>query len=122
MYAKLLNRAVLVINSVDVARNLMEKRGAIYSDRPRFVLMNEMYVLPDPEYHIANVAKPRLGLDGNVAMLPYGERFRRSRRWIHDSFSTTALSTYHSRQRRETNVLLKGILARPTAFTSYIAR
>lgn len=42
VYAKLLNRPMVIINSLDVARDLMEKRGAIYSDRPRFVLLNEM--------------------------------------------------------------------------------
>ena len=44
VYAKLLHKSILVINSVDIARDLMEKRGANYSDRPRFVLLTEMFV------------------------------------------------------------------------------
>lgn len=45
VYVKVLNKAILAINSFDIARDLMEKRGAIYSDRPRMVLLNEVYVL-----------------------------------------------------------------------------
>ncbi|TCD64286.1 hypothetical protein EIP91_004294 [Steccherinum ochraceum] len=105
VYAKALNKQMVVINSLDVARDLMEKRGAIYSDRPRFVLLNEM-----------------LDLDCNVPLLSYSNQFRKTRKWIQDSFSSAALAAYRPRQRRETNVMLKGILARPTAFSAHIAR
>lgn len=64
----------------------------------------------------------RLGVEGNVAFLRYGDRFRRGRKWVHDAFTSTALASYRSRQRREVNVLLKGVLTRPTAFTAHIAR
>lgn len=42
VYVKVLNQAILAISSFDIARDLLEKRGAIYSDRPRMVLLNEV--------------------------------------------------------------------------------
>ncbi|THH30274.1 hypothetical protein EUX98_g3897 [Antrodiella citrinella] len=105
VYAKLLNRPMIVTSSFEVAKDLMEKRGAVYSDRPRFVLLNEM-----------------LDLDCNVPLLSYGNQFRKTRKWIQDSFSSAVLPTYRSKQRREMNIMLKGILARPTVITSHIAR
>lgn len=37
-----LGQPIIVLNSVDDARNLMDKRGAEYSDRPRAVLLGEL--------------------------------------------------------------------------------
>lgn len=34
MYIRLLDADVIVVNSTDVATNLLEKRSHIYSDRP----------------------------------------------------------------------------------------
>ena len=38
---------MIVLSSQEVVRDLMEKRSAIYSDRPRFVLFNELFVASD---------------------------------------------------------------------------
>ena len=42
MYAKFFNRPVVVINSQKIARDLLDKRGGIYSSRPRLVMLREM--------------------------------------------------------------------------------
>ena len=41
MFARLFHKPAIIINSVKVARELMEKRSANYSDRPAFVLLEE---------------------------------------------------------------------------------
>lgn len=42
MYIRLFQTPALVVSSVEIANELMEKRGAIYSDRPPLVLFNEL--------------------------------------------------------------------------------
>jgi hypothetical protein len=37
-----LGQRVIVLNSVEAAVDLLDKRGAKYSDRPRFVLFEQM--------------------------------------------------------------------------------
>ena len=39
---RVLGRPVIVINSLKAAKELMDKKGAIYSDRPRMVLFQEL--------------------------------------------------------------------------------
>lgn len=34
---------MIILNSCEAAHELLEQRGAMYSDRPRFVLLSEMY-------------------------------------------------------------------------------
>ena len=42
IYLNVLGKSMIVINDLKVARDLMDKRGSIYSDRPRLVLFCEM--------------------------------------------------------------------------------
>lgn len=42
VYARLFRTPALVINSVQAAQDLMEKRSSKYSDRPRFILLAEL--------------------------------------------------------------------------------
>ena len=40
--ARILHKTVIIINDLEIARDLLEKRGSKYSDRPRQVLFSEM--------------------------------------------------------------------------------
>lgn len=46
IYIHVLGKPMIIINDLVVARELMDRRGSIYSDRPRYVLFREMYVSP----------------------------------------------------------------------------
>ena len=45
IYFRLFRRPTLILNSLVAARDLLDKRSVKYSDRPRMVLMSEMYVI-----------------------------------------------------------------------------
>jgi hypothetical protein len=51
IYVNLLGQPVIVLNSVKSAVDLLDKKGAIYSDRPRFVLL-EAYCNTRPSFKI----------------------------------------------------------------------
>jgi len=44
IHVHVLGRHMVVLSSLQAARDLLESRGSIYSDRPRFVLLSEMFV------------------------------------------------------------------------------
>jgi hypothetical protein len=44
IYFHALGQSIVVLNSAQAAVDLLDKRGAIYSDRPRFVMFVEMSV------------------------------------------------------------------------------
>ncbi|CDO69938.1 hypothetical protein BN946_scf184836.g12 [Trametes cinnabarina] len=106
VYAKLFQRPVLVLNSLRAAQDLLEKRSSKYSSRPRLVLLSEL-----------------MGWDNVITHMPYGERFRKHRRWMQEGLqSKNALFGYRSVQRRETYTLLAGLLESPADFASHIHR
>lgn len=43
------HRPILIVSSANVARELLEKRGGKYSDRPYSILANKLYVIRFPE-------------------------------------------------------------------------
>ena len=51
MHLRVFNKDLLILSSFEDAQELLEKRSAIYSSRPRFVLYTEMYVYILPNYH-----------------------------------------------------------------------
>ena len=44
VYFNTLGIHVVVLNTFEAARDLLEKKGALYSDRPRFVMLKELCV------------------------------------------------------------------------------
>ncbi|KAI9566800.1 cytochrome P450 [Boletus coccyginus] len=69
VYANLIGKDFVIINSIKVARDLLERRSAIYSERP-YIPSNELF-----------------GMDFNSGLLPYGTTWR-----LHRKMFNTALN------------------------------
>lgn len=55
IYVHVIGRPVIIINDLGIARELMEKRGAVYSDRPPLILISQMLdQLPIPYGDLAS--------------------------------------------------------------------
>ncbi|KAH9925581.1 cytochrome P450, partial [Fomitopsis serialis] len=100
IFLRMFNTPVLVINSAAAARDLLDKRSAIYSDRPYSVMMIDL-----------------LGWEHDFVLTPYNEEFRKHRRWMHKPFfSKSCLAAVADMQRREAIALLMGLLNDPEDF------
>ena len=64
-----------------------------------------------------------LGWKEVPTQMGYGERYRKHRRWMHDAFvAKDALLSYRAMQRRETYILLAGLVSSPQDYTSHARR
>lgn len=64
-----------------------------------------------------------MGWDSVINNLPYGDRFRKHRKWLLDAFQSKAnLVGYYPIQRRETYTLLSGLCESPELFVDHIKR
>ncbi|KAG2366255.1 cytochrome P450 [Suillus spraguei] len=102
MYARLLNKPVIVINSEEVAKDLFEGRSTIYSDRPQSIVYEPFAV------------------DFSIALLPYGDRWRLHRRMLHQSFCQAKIPTYHALQLRAAHKMLSSLLQDPGNYTRHV--
>ncbi|RCI08583.1 hypothetical protein L249_4699 [Ophiocordyceps polyrhachis-furcata BCC 54312] len=92
---RILGRPVIVLNSVQAAVDLLNRRGANYSERPRF--------------HLFQVG----GWVKTLSFMPLGPDFRKHRTMLQTSFQKSSVVRYQPLQEREAARMLKGILERP---------
>ncbi|KAF9526217.1 cytochrome P450 [Crepidotus variabilis] len=105
VYLQILGTDMVVLNSLDAARDLLEKRGSIYSDRPRFVLLSEM-----------------MGWELASTHMRYGPRFRKHRRFINQFFNQKAVAGFRPLQEKEILILLEGMMHDPDRFVDHLRR
>ncbi|KAH7913596.1 cytochrome P450 [Hygrophoropsis aurantiaca] len=91
VYSRALGQEIIIINSEDVARALMEKRSHNYSDRPRLAT-----ILP-------------FGWGYNTGFQPYADRWRLHRRCLHQAFRADSVSHYRPMQLRKARQLCLSI-------------
>lgn len=84
------------LNSSKVVEDLLEKRSAIYSSRPRFPMAQEL-------------------MSGNnrFLLMPYGERWRKIRKIMHQILSTRQADKFQPYQDIESRKLLHNYLRKP---------
>ncbi|KAG0702312.1 cytochrome P450 [Suillus ampliporus] len=103
-HISVLGQHIIVVNSVKAAMDMMDKKSTIYSDRP---------VLP--------MAGELVGLKHVMTLLPYGDHFRRHRKYFHRVIgSRAALDIYNPVEEVETHRFLKRVLAKPDQLQAHI--
>ncbi|KZT69359.1 cytochrome P450 [Daedalea quercina L-15889] len=105
IYARFFSTPVIVLNSIDACRALMDKKGAKYSGRPPFTFHNEII-----EWR-------------NLVLMQYTEQWRRHRRWYRVAFESKAVvDTYQPLQMAEAHKLLSDLLQTPDNFILHIKK
>ncbi|KAF8573408.1 cytochrome P450 [Ramaria rubella] len=94
---------MVFINSEDVAAELFEKRSRIYSNRPVFLMLNDL-----------------MGFTWSFVMMPYGVRWRRHRKMFHPEFNPTSVVEYQDVQVGRTREFLSQLLKTPEGFAENI--
>ncbi|KAI0365451.1 cytochrome P450 [Pilatotrama ljubarskyi] len=94
LYFTAFGTPLLVLNSFETAHELLDKRGALYSDRPRFVMVKEL-----------------MRFDWNLVLMSYGRRFIAQRRVVQQEFSPAIVARVHRPvMEREVHALLGRLL------------
>ncbi|KAF5325396.1 hypothetical protein D9619_009676 [Psilocybe cf. subviscida] len=100
---EVLGQRIIVLNSLEAAQELFEKRSANYSDRPRMLMHSELS-----------------GFNYNFAMGRYGSWWRRHRRSFNEYFRASAVWKYQPIQALETRIFLNRLLQSPDKFLAHI--
>ncbi|KAJ8592290.1 cytochrome P450 [Rhizopogon salebrosus TDB-379] len=101
IYARLLSKRILVINSEDIAKDLFDGRSQIYSDKPQSFVFKSF------------------AADFNASVMPYGDRWRLHRRIFQQPFHQAAIPTYHAVLLRSAHKMLFNFLHDPAHYPSH---
>lgn len=97
---------IIILNSARKAVEMLDKHGAIYSDRPIIPMGGEL-----------------VGWKNTLVLVPYGDRFRNYRRLAHQLFGNAQLMKgFHPIEELETHRFIKNLLARPDDFAEHVRR
>ncbi|KAF8129583.1 cytochrome P450 [Boletus edulis] len=102
VYSRLLGKDIIVINSEQVAKDLLETQSRNHSDRP-YLITNEL-----------------CGVDFNSVLLPYGDRWRLHRRFFHQTFRLGAVPRFLPYQHSRACHLLQRLLEAPEEFSDHM--
>ncbi|KPM38746.1 hypothetical protein AK830_g7818 [Neonectria ditissima] len=104
IHVKSLGQSIVVLNSVDAAREILERKGANFCDRPRFTLLEVM------------------GWGKTLTFLPFGNRWQMHRKLLQTSFSNTNVRRWHKLQVTEARRTVDNILRRPDGWETSLRR
>ncbi|KAF8625112.1 hypothetical protein AX15_005542 [Amanita polypyramis BW_CC] len=93
IYLEIAGLKVVVLDSLEAATELLERRSSIYSSRPRTTMITEL-----------------MGWDIHLAFIPYGEQWRSQRKLMHQVFHTAASKNLRPHLLKATHGLLRRIL------------
>ncbi|KAF7346478.1 hypothetical protein MSAN_01875900 [Mycena sanguinolenta] len=104
VHAQMFGKHILILNSVKVATELLEKRAPLYSDRPILPMLT------------------LTAWDFNLAFMPRGNKWRERRRLFQQRFRRDAAAAYRPVQLRKIQDLLRGLLSTPEDFAVHIKK
>ena len=119
VYCTLFGRQILIIQTMDVAKALLEQRSGVYSDRPP-VKANKEYAKYTGFPIVLPINLYSIGSEFNSALLRYGEKWRLHRRLFHQSFRADSVRDYLPIQLRKVRQLLIGIFNSPDQYQRQI--
>jgi len=122
VYINVAGQGILILNSVKVAADLLDRRARIYSSRPRTIGKYTLSMISLSAYCFLTVAGEILTGDLLMPMLPYGDRWRRMRRAAHEGLSPSASKNFFASQEKEACLMLDGMLQKNSDWKNEIAR
>ncbi|OCH88152.1 cytochrome P450 [Obba rivulosa] len=103
-YLNIMGMGIVYLHTAEVAKELLVKRGAVYSDRPPLIMATEL-----------------CGYEPG-ALRSYGDRLRRQRALMERALGMMTIPTYHPLLEVETGNLLHQLVSSPGDYCQHITR
>ena len=101
-----LGQPIIIINSAEVAGDMLDKKSVIYSDRPILQMAGEL-----------------VGWKHTLVLLPYGARFRRYRRLCHSLIgSQVVVKRFFPSEELEARRFLRRVLMKPDDLSAHVRK
>ncbi|KIY43463.1 cytochrome P450, partial [Fistulina hepatica ATCC 64428] len=103
VYAEVLGKSIVVLNSLDTINDLLEKRATYFTSRPKLVVVGEL-----------------MSLNEGMPMLPYGTAWKRQRRLANQALSHTSVKKYYKQQSEIVTLFLRDLLSSPESYVEHL--
>ncbi|KAH9477593.1 Cytochrome P450 monooxygenase 98 [Psilocybe cubensis] len=103
LHLSVAGHSIIVLNSLEAVRDLLERRSAIYSDRPKFTILNDV-----------------MGFSWLMPFMPYGPAWKERRRLFLRHFHPSNDYLHKDHELKYSRRLLENLLAHPEGFMDHI--
>ncbi|KAK0187384.1 cytochrome P450 [Armillaria mellea] len=105
VHIKAVGQSIIILSSPKALADLLEQRGAIYSDRPRLIMGGEL-----------------AGYVDSVPLCPYGSRLREYRKLMSEVLTPRKVQDFFALEEEKTREFLGCLLRSPDQFLNHIRR
>ncbi|KAF8597624.1 cytochrome P450 [Ceratobasidium sp. AG-I] len=106
----------IVINTTELATEMLDKQSKFTSDRPFNVMANTMYARLFASNKRFILTNPSMGWGRSLSFGPHDQRHKLLRRMLSSALNPVAANGYESLQSENVDVLLQQILSEPSQF------
>ncbi|TDL26384.1 cytochrome P450 [Rickenella mellea] len=99
VYVEALGNGILLLNTIELVNEMLQKRSSIYSDRPTFVMAGEL-----------------MGLDNSIPMLQQGSAWQKQRKVAHSHLGPAAIKKYYRVQEDIIALYINSVIEKPETF------
>ncbi|PPQ97133.1 hypothetical protein CVT26_000618 [Gymnopilus dilepis] len=143
-YIHVLGQGVLFLNKAEVAFDLLDRRGAVYSSKPRLIMVGELSVnnflrsneaidfelgVDVKTWYIHCILSAHLtSIDshvGHISQIPfttYNDAFRRRRKLMQSTLGPKSIPNYHPKMEVETKLFVQSLASNPADYLRHIRR
>ncbi|GJE96382.1 cytochrome P450 [Phanerochaete sordida] len=100
---EVLGSNIIIVNSLEAANDLLDKRSAIYSDRPDMPMLNDL-----------------CGFGWNVAFRHYDDSWRNGRRVFQHELGPQVVKRFRGLEEHATHQFLRNLLREPAEFMGHL--
>ncbi|KAJ6629355.1 cytochrome P450 [Mycena sp. CBHHK59/15] len=104
-YVHVAGQGLVFLSSPEATADLLDKRGAIYGDKPQLIMAGEL-----------------CGCDNMVAFTRYGDVSKRQRRLLTQAFGVQVIPSYHPLIETETHSFIRRLIADPSNYVDHTRR
>lgn len=104
MYLELLGRKMIILDTLEAANDLLDKRSTIYSCRPKLVVYTMM------------------GWGRGLPLLQYGKRFNLHRKLFQNYFGRQEIKQFNPISYEASIIMVKRLMDRPADYDKIIGR
>ncbi|KAF7343357.1 Cytochrome P450 [Mycena venus] len=117
---EVLGKKICIINSYEVANDLLNERSLIYSDRPAMPMVNDLmdWVRLNMKTEFQLLTQPAKKF--NMGLQPYGPVYKKHRKAFQHGFNRRESNGYQPVQTRENTLLLEKLLTDPSKYDHHL--
>ncbi|KAJ3845163.1 cytochrome P450 [Lentinula raphanica] len=103
LHLKVFTTDILIVNSADAAKALFESKSALYADRPKMTMLNDL-----------------VGLSWLLGFMPQGNAWKTQRQIFANHFNPASVSQFRPHQLKWRGTFLKNLLKTPDHFMKHV--